>query len=213
MHISQPVDGGTATVLEQLAAADLERGREVTIASPPGRLQQWAVAHGVSWVDLPLVREPSLKDLGAIYRVRHLLPSLDVIYLHSSKAGAVGRLAMASLTRARRPVCVFSPHAWSWYVGGRAAPVYRLFERIATHWADAVVVVSRGEERDGRATLFPAGSKRLVLIENGVDTDVHTPEGPVAPSTAGPLVVCVGRLCNQKGQDLLIRAVSILEDR
>ena len=46
-----------------------------------------------------------------------------------------------------------------------------------------------------------------------MDIETHTPEGPVAPSTRGPLVVCVGRLCEQKGQDLLIRAMSILEDR
>ena len=54
LHVSQPVDGGTAVVVEQLAAADLDHGRTVTIASPPGRLGEWASGRGVHWVELPL---------------------------------------------------------------------------------------------------------------------------------------------------------------
>jgi glycosyltransferase involved in cell wall biosynthesis len=43
-------------------------------------------------------------------------------------------------------------------------------------------------------------------VTNGVDTRRFRPEGDNARSAAGPLVVCVGRLCRQKGQDRLLRA-------
>jgi glycosyltransferase involved in cell wall biosynthesis len=44
------------------------------------------------------------------------------------------------------------------------------------------------------------------VVPNGVDTGRFRPEGPSARTGAGPLVVCVGRLCHQKGQDVLLRA-------
>jgi glycosyltransferase involved in cell wall biosynthesis len=211
MHVSQPDDGGTATVVERLAASDLMRGWVVTVVSPPGRLQRWAESRGAAWVPLPLSRAPGPGDVVALGRLRHLLPAADVVCLHSSKAGAVGRLALASLPARDRPACVFMPHAWSWYVGGRLRPVYRLFERVAARWSDVIVVVSPAEERDGRTLLGPS-SRTMRLIENGVDVDAFSPSGPVAHRTPEPLVVCVGRLCPQKGQDLLIRALALLGD-
>jgi glycosyltransferase involved in cell wall biosynthesis len=212
LHVSQPVDGGTAVVVEQLAAADLDHGRTVTIASPPGRLGEWASGRGVHWVELPLTRQPGRADLSAIAALRRLLPAAHVAYLHSSKAGAVGRMALAATPRDRRPKCVFIPHAWSWYVGGRAAPVYRQFERLASHWADAIVVLSTTEATDGRTVLPPTATHRVVQIHNGVDTAAYSTAGPVSDRAPGPLVVCVGRLSEQKGQDALIGALGLLAD-
>jgi glycosyltransferase involved in cell wall biosynthesis len=213
MHVTQPVDGGTAAVVRQLVAGDLSNGRSVTIASPGGELETFARDLGVRWMDLPMTRQPGAADLAAVRRLRQLLPSVDVVYLHSSKAGAVGRLALASLSSERRPRCVFVPHAWSWYVGGTAAPVYRQFERLASRWTDAIVAVSTSEAQDGRTTLPAAADYKLVLIENGVDVTAFSASGAAIPRGPDPLVVCVGRLCRQKGQDSLIRALAMLPDR
>ena len=213
MHMSQPVDGGTATVVADLAKVDLAQGRSVTIVSPPGQLEQWALEHPVAWVNLPLVRNPSYRDLTAIRTVRKLLFEVDLACLHSSKAGAIGRVAMSTIQRSERPKCVFYPHAWSWYVGGSTAILYRAFERRAARWADAIVAVSHREVEDGRRLLSPGDATKIVLIENGVDTVAYSPEGAAAPRGDDPLVVCVGRLCRQKGQDALIRAMGMLEDR
>ncbi len=213
MHMSQPVEGGTAAVVKDLAKADLAQGRSVTIVSPPGQLEQWALEHPVAWVNLPLVRNPSHLDLIAIRAVRRLLFDVDLACLHSSKAGAIGRVAMATMKRSERPKCVFYPHAWSWYVGGSTATLYRMFERGAARWADAIVAVSHGEAEDGRELLSPGDAMKIVLIENGVDTVAYSPEGATAPRGDDPLVVCVGRLCRQKGQDALIQAMGKLEDQ
>ncbi len=199
--------------MEQLALSDLDHGRTVTIASPPGRLQWWAAKHQVRWVDLPMTRSPKLADLSAVSGIRRLLPAAQVAYLHSSKAGAVGRMALATMPRHQRPRCIFVPHAWSWYVGGRAATGYRLFEGLASRWADAIVVLSPTEARDGRDVLPAAAANKLVLIPNGIDTAAFSVDGPAAARRPCPLVVCVGRLCQQKGQVALIRALDLLDDR
>src|SRR5580700_7036332 len=125
LHVSQPVDGGTASVLQLIAKADRDRGHDVKIASPSGPLEQWAHSEGVPWTGLHLTREPSLQDLPSVRKLRRLLVGVDLVFLHSSKAGAVGRIASLTLPPSRRPACVFVPHAWSWYVGGRLSTLYR----------------------------------------------------------------------------------------
>jgi glycosyltransferase involved in cell wall biosynthesis len=212
LHVSQPVDGGTASVLQLVAMADRDHGHEVAIASPPGQLEHWARYAGVRWTRLDLNREPTMHDLWSLRELRRLLVEVDLVFLHSSKAGAVGRIACSTLRRRRRPACVFVPHAWSWYVGGRASTLYRRFERIAALWADAIVTVSRREALDGSSALSAAGARKIVVIENGVDCERFSPPGARSERAAAPLLVCVGRFCEQKGQDILVRALAALGD-
>ena len=212
LHVSQPVDGGTASVLQVVAIAGLDHGHDVAIASPPGQLEHWARRAGVPWTRLDLNREPTIHDLSSLRELRRLLVEVDLAFLHSSKAGAVGRIACSTLRRRRRPACVFVPHAWSWYVGGRVSRMYRHFERIAALWADAIVTVSRREALDGGSALSAAGARKIVVIENGVDCERFSPPGTRPERASAPLVVCVGRLCEQKGQDILVRALAALSD-
>jgi glycosyltransferase involved in cell wall biosynthesis len=209
LHVTQPTDGGTAAVVRSLLEAGRSAGHSVAVAGPDGALTAWAAATGAERVALDLRRAPTPADLAAVVALRDLLGRFDVVHLHSSKAGAVGRLALASRPRAGRPGVVFTPHAWSWYVGGRSAAVYRAWERWGARWADAITVGSAAELADGRDVLGSA--RRLVHIPNGVDLTAHGPDGPRAERGEAPLLVCVGRLSRQKGQDLVLRALEHID--
>jgi glycosyltransferase involved in cell wall biosynthesis len=177
----------------------------VTVVSPAhGDLRNWVEEGGAKWVQADLRRAPSKADFGATRAIRKLYRETDVVHLHSSKGGAVGRLATIGLKKP--PRIIFNPHAWGWYVGGKLGPAYKLFERWAATRSDLIVAVSKNEFTDGRKVLGP--SAPLELIENGVDLDSFTPLGQHASRTEDPLLVVVGRLCEQKGQDRLIRAIA-----
>jgi len=207
LHISQPTTAGTAVVLRTLVADGVRRGHEVTVACPSGGdLSGWVQSAGATWVELPMERAPGRRDLGAVVYARRLLKSCDVVHLHSSKAGAIGRVAAWTLGR-RRPPVAFTPHGWSWYVGGRMSRYYRVFERWAAKHCDVVVAVSVEELADGEKVLGHRGT--VVAIENGVDTGAFRP-GAHQHRADPPLIVTVGRLSEQKGQDRLLRAVAQL---
>ncbi len=131
----------------------------------------------------------------------------DLVHAHSAKAGLAGRLAV----RGRIPT-VFQPHAWSFEaVGGTTAELALRWERWGARWASRVVCVSAAERRTGvRAGV----TGRWSVIPNGIDTErfhpaaVGTVRTALLPDVdpAAPLVACVGRLCRQKGQDVLLRA-------
>lgn len=211
LHVCQPVDGGAAAVTRHLAAAGRAVGSDVVVASPEGPLADAVRADGGRWVHVAMGRSPSLADARPLVALRRLFADADVVHLHSSKAGALGRMALRTLPVRRRPASVFTPHGWSFYVGGRAAAHYRRFERLAAPWVDAIVAVSPEELRDGAAVLGPAAD-RLLPIPNGVDPADFRPDGPRATRARDPLLVCVGRVCEQKGQDIAVRVLAALPD-
>ena len=151
-------------------------------------------------------RPPHPSDILAVMRLRRLARTHDLVHLHSSKAGVVGRLAVASLGP-RRPPVVFTPHGWSWLVGGWLAPLYRWTERVALPLATAVVAVSEEEQAHGQAVLGPRAA-RIAVNPNGVDPCRFSPEGPVADRSDAPLIVCVGRLCHARAPDVAVAALA-----
>ena len=212
LHVAQPTAGGVAVVVRELARAGVAAGHDVTVASPAnGDLPKWSTEVGSRWERFDVRRSPGPLDLLAIQRARRLAAQATLVHLHSSKAGAVGRLAVHSLGR-RGPPCIFTPHAWSWFVGGRSRAIYKVIERRLAPLADTIVAVSEEEREEGHRVLGACGT-RILVIPNGVDTDRYAPSGAVAPRGAGPLIVCVGRLTAQKGQDVAIRSLALLDDR
>jgi glycosyltransferase involved in cell wall biosynthesis len=88
--------------------------------------------------------------------------------------------------------------------------LYLPIERFLAPHTNVFVAVGEGEAALDRAAL--PGSD-IVVVPNGVDTDFWTPDGPVAPRPPGRLIVCVGRLSRQKGQDIAIEALAKLGRR
>jgi glycosyltransferase involved in cell wall biosynthesis len=131
----------------------------------------------------------------------------QLVHLHSSKAGLAGRLAL----RGRLPT-IFQPHGWSF--DASTGPVSRgaaAWERLAARWAALILCVSEAEQRRGEehgihATwrMIPNGVDLAALIE--ASTDDRSAARARLELEERPTVVCVGRLCREKGQDILLEA-------
>ena len=212
LHVSQPVDGGVAQVVADLARGQVADGHRVVLACPEGgRLAAAAAATGVAVRTWAAGRGPGPGLPGEVAALRRVIAATgpQLIHLHSAKAGLAGRLAI----RGTRPT-VFQPHAWSFAaVSGPTAAAARAWERWAVRWTDRLLCVSEQERREGEA----AGLRgRWALAPNGLDLDrfdssrLPTQAGARTAlgldDTAAAVAVCVGRLCRQKGQDVLLRA-------
>ncbi|MGD1223906.1 glycosyltransferase family 4 protein [Streptomyces krungchingensis] len=216
LHVTQPVDGGVPRVVTDLARAQLAAGAHVTVAcpddSPLARSLRMLGADVRHW---RATRAPGPRLPQEVRRLGRLLAGArpDVVHAHSAKAGLAVRLAV----RGRVPT-VFQPHAWSFEaVDGTAARLAVIWERWGARWASRVVCVSEAERRTGVRAGVHA---QWQVIPNGVDTARFRPADARAaraglPLLAGagvdppaPVVVCVGRLCRQKGQDVLLEAWS-----
>jgi len=209
LHVSQPTEGGVGRCVHALAADQLERGWDVAVASPGGDLEEGVHALGGTHLAWAATRAPGPSTAAETLRLRRLLleraPTL--VHLHSSKAGVAGRLAL----RGSLPT-LFQPHGWSFYpLAGALRRAAITWERAGARWADAVVCVSETERKRGEAAGIRA---RWEVVPNGVDVRTLTPASEQDRGDArrrleladGPLVVCLGRICRAKGQDLLLEA-------
>ena len=147
LHISQPVEGGVGRCVRELVADQLERGWAVTVASPGGDLEDAVRGLGAAHVLWPAGRAPGPATAVETMRLRWLFAEhpFALIHLHSSKAGAAGRLAL----RGRLPT-IFQPHGWSFYpLSGALRRAAIAWERIGARWAHAILCVSETERRRG----------------------------------------------------------------
>ncbi|MFH9295061.1 glycosyltransferase [Streptomyces sp. NPDC017520] len=215
LHLVQPVEGGVARVVTDLVRAQAGSGLRPVVACPPGSpLALGAAAAGAEVHGWSVTRAPGPRLAGEVAAARRIVrvSRPHVVHAHSAKAGLAGRIAV----RGRIPT-VFQPHAWSFEaVGGRTAELALGWERFGARWADHILCVSESERRTGQEAGIAA---RWSVIHNGIDLDRFRPGGSGDRAEAraslpllegvgpdAPLVVCVGRLTRQKGQDVLLRA-------
>lgn len=148
-----------------------------------------------------------LSDLLALTEIRELIRvrEPDIICLHSSKAGALGRIAAIGTGI---PV-VFTAHGWAFTEGVPPfkRSVYKQIERLLARLSTRIITVS---EYDRSLALWERVGDRhkLVTVHNGVhDTD----EPRAEPSINPPRLIMVARFADQKDHALLLQALVDLQ--
>ncbi len=216
LHVSQPTDGGVTGYVSDVAADQTARGWNVVVASPSwddfGARVEAAGARHVKWTAGRAPGPGAFLDARRLARiVGDEKPAL--VHLHSSKAGLAGRLAL----RGALPT-IFQPHAWSFEaVSGPIRALALAWEKRAAPWG-TILCVSEAERRLGEEHGI-RGDWRV--IPNGVDLEEWREASADDRSAARssleledrPTVVCIGRLCRQKGQDVLLEAWPEIEAR
>jgi len=201
---AQPKDGGVARHVVTLVEA-LPPGRfAVDVACPRDSLT-WTSLEGVEGVELHAIqphRRPSPGDTRSFASLLRLAGSADVVHVHSSKAGFLGRLASA--LRGKRTACVFSPHGWSfWAADGPEARLYAGLERLAARWCRSIVALS-GHEREAGLEAGVGRAEQYRVIPNGVRLERFA----LPRSAVRGRILMVGRLAPPKRPDLALRALA-----
>lgn len=200
--------GGTRRHLRNLALGLCERGFVVHIAysalRDPDFVRDLALfrSHGLDLTEIPMRRESSpLRDFGAAIRLRRLIRAFkpDVIHLHSTKAGLVGRVAAVG-TGAR---VLYTPHCFAFEMESRLRPLYRLAERLQVPLTDGLIAVCENEANAARSIGY--SPRKIHVVYNGV-LPASAP-----PRMDGKNIAFIGRNCRQKGVDILLEAWIMLK--
>ncbi|MEU3858336.1 glycosyltransferase family 4 protein [Streptomyces sp. NPDC028722] len=236
LHLAQPVDGGVARVVLDLTRAQLSTGLRVTVACPGGQLAADLRDLGADVRQWRAGRSPGPGLPGEVRRLARLVDDVrpSLVHAHSAKAGLAARLAVRGRTPtvfqphawsfaavggltavlalrwerwgarwAHRVVCVSEAERTT---GVRAG--VRAAYTVIPNGIDTTRFSPAPPEGGAAPSLppqLPDGSKAP-----GPPVPGHVrrtgPAGDADGTEAAPLVVCVGRLCRQKGQDVLLRA-------
>jgi glycosyltransferase involved in cell wall biosynthesis len=204
--VARPAEGGIRTHIVQLLEF-LDRDRfQVSLAAPrqfieslPGNLPPYSPHL------LALAAKPSPLDPFVAARLSQLAElGAGIVHAHGLRAGFV-----ASLARAPAPFHLVVTH----HNLPSSSPLATLALGIVGRRADANIAVSRAIA-SAMQSIVPAP----VVIPNGIDLrGIGEPDRLATRESwsATPeriVVVCVARLCRDKGVDILLRAASLIPD-
>ncbi|WP_085085267.1 glycosyltransferase [Azospirillum oryzae] len=215
LHAAETVKGGVATVLRLLTSQlKIYCENNAVLLVPEEQIDEM---RGLS-VRVETFRR-SGRNPSSLFRFAVRLAVTvwredpDVVHLHSTFAGAVGRVVLACMRPIRHPKVVYCPHGWPFIMKvDRVRQIaYEAAERVLESLCDAIICVSRNEQAVGLRAGLSAG--KLAVIPNGVPIPADT--APWLPfDRSGPDwvdVLYVGRFDNAKGTDLLFSAMERLE--
>ncbi|WP_175440355.1 glycosyltransferase [Stenotrophomonas sp. HMSC10F06] len=214
VHAAETIRGGVATILRQLLEHQRSSGRyRVHCVVPQDQRDDLEnLSADVSTFRRTGRNAVSLLCFGIAFVVAVWRTNPDIVHLHSTFAGFIGRLMLVPLWPWRRPSVVYCPHAFAFLMpsGMWKTRAYALAERALQLLTDAVVCISRYEHDTAvEKGLDPA---TLHVILNGVQAMQAPPGGTTDPFPPDALkVLFVGRFDRQKGFDVLIDAMSQLE--
>lgn len=190
-----------------------------------GRLSTLCKNDGIRLRQIPaLARDIAIfSDFKSFFQIRDMLRSAQpaVLHLNSSKAAALGALAGRL---AHVPRIIFTVHGWPFkerrFFLVRA--IIYLVSWITALLSDAVIVVSRADERIGKR-MWGVG-KKISYIPLGIDAPNFRPPqeafrlmfGTEEPARLEPhtlRLVSLSELTKNKGLRYAIQAIALLRDR
>lgn len=207
------VIGGAAVHLLDLALGVKNAGHDVALyVGGSGILVDKAKKLGLDCIVLKhMRREIRLgSDLLGFFELRNIFEKTkpDLIHLHSSKAGILGRLAAKSTGFP----AVFTAHGWAFTEGvsSKKRFLYVRVERFMAMLSDAIIAVS---EYDRQLALHSSVGNEILIntVHNGMPNMPRLQRS----RSQGSIVklIMVARFDAQKDHSLLISAVSQLEDQ
>lgn len=183
VHVSATIACGIYTIICTVAKRQLERGHEVFLVGctrPDDAIASWLdeLPKGVRFVELSMEREivPS-KDWSDMWALRRTLQDIrpDIIHLHSSKAGAVGRVA-ALFLGARM---VYQPNAFAFLrkdVSHAKRMFFGVIETALSLLPGRIVASSASERSAARPYIF---LRRIDLVNNSIAVPANVLEAHV----------------------------------
>jgi glycosyltransferase involved in cell wall biosynthesis len=207
LHVVESFAAGTFRIVCEMAKRQASDGHRVSLAyslreETPHDWRDQLGAH-VETHHLPMRRALApLADFKSLLGLARLVARLqpDIVHLHSSKAGALGRIASLRGNRAR---WYFSPHGLSFLQSstpGRVHPVYLALERLLARLPGSIIACSRSEAQIVEHFLH----RRPLLVPNGIALESIVSRARAAaghPVTVG----CAGRISCARHPELFAR--------
>jgi glycosyltransferase involved in cell wall biosynthesis len=177
VELSEAFGGGVFTSLTRLSSGLAARGHEVHLVySRRDQTPHDVASHvrpGVHLHEIGLARAVNpLADVRGLLTLRKVVAEIDpqILHLHSSKAGVLGRIVARLDGRHARTF--YSPRGLSFLQEDHsrgARRLYRIIERASACLGGTIVACSQSEREIIERMIMP--SRAVALVENAVDVE------------------------------------------
>lgn len=166
-------------------------------------------------VQIEMRREIGIHDLNAIFRVRKVIKKYkpDIVYAHSSKAGAIVRIANICI----KNTCIYNPHGWAFNMecSSLKKGLYKTIEKALSFLCEKIICISDAEKESAIKNDI-CKQEKLCVIYNGIEISEKQDVCTLSRTQLGIpeeafVVGMVGRLSKQKAPDIFIRAAELIK--
>lgn len=157
-----------------------------------------------------------LADSKAVLAVRKVIKHYkpDIVYCHSSKAGAIGRMANFGI----KNKLIYNAHGWAFNMKGASSKKIKAYvgiERMLASMADRIICISEYEKKSALEHKI-CKVEKLVVINNGIDFDECNNLNTKCRSEMGipdeaVVVGMIGRLTKQKSPDIFVKMAAVVK--
>lgn len=217
LHVAETIKGGVATVLRQISVEQSQDHYvEKVVCIVPDTQVGELVPLGKKHVDTFIRTGRNVKSflrltIKIIVNVYKLRP--DIVHLHSTFAGVIGRVVLLLMYPLRRPKVVYCPHAFSFLMQGdsKYSRYFSNVEKLLLPMTDAVICVSQFEK--DKAVELGFDSKKLHVVYNGVpEVNSVIAKQPNPYQEDKTNLLFVGRFDFQKGFDIFDKIMPFLAE-
>lgn len=218
LHVAQAAGGVDRYIRMLLKYLDKDKFENVLVCSQDFHEEDYK-GLVISFEQIEMTRAIGGNDLKAIKEVRALIKKYnpDIVYAHSSKAGAIARVADIGLKNR----CVYNPHGWAFNMrcSAKKKAMYTAIEKVAAPFCDKIICISDAEKQSALDKKICRKDK-LQVIFNGVDIESYEngAHGAVMrkdlniPEDAF-VVGMVGRVSPQKAPDVFVKMAKQVKDK
>ncbi len=223
MHVAQAAGGVDCYLRMLLKYLDKEKFENIVVLSSNFVREDYACLAD-EYETVEMQRSIGKHDIKAIVEVRKLIKKYkpDIVYAHSSKAGAIVRIADISMkdSGGRRNHCIYNPHGWAFNMktNWKKQKMYALIEKIAAPFCEEIICISDAEKQSALNKKICAENK-VQVIYNGVDIEAYenSIHGTITRAELGIprdafVVGMVGRISQQKAPDIFIKAAKLIKN-
>lgn len=218
LHIVQSA-GGVEKYLFMLFTNMRESNyNNVLVCSKDYNVDQFiGITSSIEVIDMK--REINISDIIVVYKLLRLIKkySPEIIYLHSSKAGATGRIANMFMKKK----CIYNPHGWSFNMGvsKRKILFYSIIEKILSSFCNKIVAISEFEKNSAIDRSIGKFSK-ILIIRNGIDIgsyEYQLDNSKITRSSIGIsdesyIIGMVCRISHGKSPDIFLESAKMIKD-
>lgn len=137
-----------------------------------------------------------IKALWELYMILKKINDIDIIHLHSSKAGFLGRIVSFLLGKSKKTI--YTPHAISFLrldVSPKKRKIFIWMEKFASFFGGRIVACSKSEKE----AIEEQGIKKVTFINNGIKPLQIEKKVNISDKI---IIISVGRLSIQKNPKL-----------
>lgn len=216
MHIAQAPGGVERYLYTLLKKMDRKQFNNILVLSQDYDINKFKqFSDNIECVEMH--REINIfSELNSMICVRRIIKKYrpDIVYMHSTKAGAIGRIANLGI----KNISIYNPHGWAFNMKCNIfkRKLYAVIERLLAPLCTKIVAIS-DYEKSSAMNQHICKEGKIQVIYNGIDLDEQkeghnylSRESLAIPQNAF-VVGMVGRLDKQKAPDVFVKAAYLIK--